>query len=393
MQLRSAVVFFAFSSLVSCQPARTGSPAVAATRIVYVGTFTQPYLPPEGEAPSRARGISTFRMDETNGRLSFVGETDVDNPSSLAVDASLENLYCVNENPNDDDIPLGRVTAFAIDPKTDALVRRNTEYTHGSWPTHLSVHPGGFVFAANYYEGDYPVFQLAPDGSLARRREAFVPSAGHGPDSDRQEGPHAHQILLDPKGRHVFGVDFGADRLLVWAFEASTAKLVLLQTVAVPPGSGPRHLAFDPSGRFAFLLEELSATVEVFAHDAEDGSLRAVERLSTLPAGFTGPKSTSEIRVHPNGRFLYTTNRGHGSIATFAIDPTTGHLSLLAHESTRGAWPRGMNIDPSGRFLLVANQNGDSLVSFAIDATTGLLRHVQTLTTPTPVDIAFGRQR
>jgi 6-phosphogluconolactonase len=362
-------------------------------RVVYVGTYTGPGVAPEGRVPSTARGIYVFRMRQSDGHLTLVQVVPTDNPSYLALDPTLTRLYCTNQNDRVDGVPAGRVSAYAASGADGTLTFLNTRPTHGTHPAHLSVHPSGaYLFASNYGGGDYPVYRILADGSIGPQTDD-VHWSGTGPDPDRQEGPHAHQVLTDPDSRHVFGVDLGTDTILIWSLDPATGKLTANapSVAAVAPGSGPRHMVFHPSRRFAYVLNELSGSITTLQYDPTRGALLPRQTVSTLPAGFTGSKSTAEIRIHPSGRFLYSTNRGHNSVAMFAIDETTGALEPLGWEPTQGEWPRGMNLDPSGMFLYVANQNSDTIVVFHVDPSTGkVVPTGETVHTPTPVDIEFG---
>jgi len=375
----------------SARPMTSAGPN--ADRFVYVGTYTGPGVAPDGRSPSTARGIYVFRMRSSDGHLALVQIMPADNPSYLALDSTRTHLYCTNQNDLVDGVPAGRVSAYAVSATDGTLTWLNTQPTHGSHPAHLSVHPSGaYLLASNYGGGDYPVYRILADGSVGPETDD-VRGSGAGPDPDRQEGPHAHQILSDPDSRHVFGVDLGADKIMIWNLDLTTGKLIANapSVAAVAGGSGPRHMVFHPSGRFAYLLNELSGSITTFRYDPSSGALLPQGTVSTLPTAFTGSKSTAEIRMHPSGRFLYSTNRGHNSVAMFAIDERTGALDPLGWEPTRGDWPRGMNLDPSGAFLYAANQNSDSIVVFRIDSSTGRLTPTgETVHTPTPVDIEFG---
>jgi len=215
---------------------------------------------------------------------------------------------------------------------------------------------------------------------------------GTGPNPERQEAPHAHQILTDLDGHHVFGVDLGADKVNVLNLNPGTGVLAA-NTVPFAPvasGSGPRHMAFHPDRRHAYVLDELTSSITVFDYDSARGAFVWKDTISTLPDNFTGPNTTAEIRVHPSGRFLYNTNRGHNSVTMFAINTATGDLDVIGWESTRGEWPRGMNIDPSGTFLYAANQNTDTIAVFRIQDSNGKLKFSTLVHTLTPVDVEFG---
>lgn len=397
---RLAVVAFAVScasGLPSASPPATSPPAGAAPsgRLVFVGAYTAPGTAPGGHEPSQAVGISVFRMDPGSGALTLLQVLPSANPSYLALDPSGKHLYCTNEEGVDGGQAKGRVSAFSIDPRTGTLSFLNTQPTGGAYPAHLSVHPSGrYLLASNYGTGDYPVFRLLEHGEIGPKTSDFQgPAHGVGPHPDRQEGPHAHQILTDPDGRHVFGVDLGADQIHVLTLDGASGTLTPgpAPPVAVTPGSGPRHMVFPSGGRVAYILDELDSTIATFRVDPASGALGSVQTVSTLPEAFRGKNQTAEIRIHPNGKFVYATNRGDNSIAIFTIDHDTGQLHSVGWEPTRGDWPRGMNLDPTGTFLYVANQNSGTIVVFRIDGSTGRLQATGTaVRTPDPADIEFG---
>jgi 6-phosphogluconolactonase len=367
-------------------------PSVAQARFVYVGTYTFPGTPPGGTHQSTALGIYVFRMNPSDGGLSQLQIVPAENPSFVALDPTLTHLYSVNEN----DFP-GGVSAYAINPN-GTLNLLNTASANGAFTTHISVQPSGqYFFAANYgnldFPGSFPVFPILADGSIGAMTDNFHGADnGTGPNPARQETTHAHQILTDLDGNHVFGVDLGADKVNVLNLDAGTG-LLSPNTVPFAPaasGSGPRHMAFHPDRQHAYVLDELVSSITAFDYDPARGAFIWKQTISTLPDDFTGSNSTAEIRVHPSGRFLYNTNRGHNSVTMFAIDTITGELDVIGWESTRGEWPRGMNIDPSGTYLYVANQNTDSIAVFRIQASNGKLKFSTLVITPTPVDVEFG---
>jgi 6-phosphogluconolactonase len=305
----------------------------------------------------------------------------------VALDPTLTHLYSTNENL------VGGVSAYAIQGNGQ-LSFLNSQPSDGSFPAHLSVHPSGqYLLASNYGTGNYPVYPIEPDGSIGAKSSDFQGQGnGTGPNPDRQEGPHAHQILTDPAAGHVFGVDLGADKVNVWTFDLGTGVLTpnTVPFAPVASGSGPRHMAFHPGRPLAYVLDELVSSITAFAYDPVRGAFIWLQTISTLPRGFTGSNTTAEIRIHPEGQFLYNTNRGHNSVAMFEIDPATGKLSVIGWESTLGEWPRGMNIDPSGTFLYAANQNTDSIAVFRIQPSNGRLKFSTLVDTLTPVDVEFG---
>jgi 6-phosphogluconolactonase len=366
-----------------------GRPAAAKARFVYVGTYTFPGTAPGGTHQSQARGIYVFRMNPSNGGLTLLQIAEISNPSYLALDPTSRHLYSVNEMTD------GAVSAYVINQANGSLTPLNTLVpTNGQDTTHLSVQPSGqYLFAASYTSGNFQVFQINGDGSIGTITDNFQSVGnGTGPNPMRQEGPHAHQILTDLDGNHVFGVDLGADKVNVWNLDPGTGKLTP-NTVPFAPiasGSGPRHMAFHPDRQHAYVLSELASSVTVFDYDPLRAAFVWKQTISTLPPDFTGTNTTAEIRIHPNGRFLYNTNRGHNSVTMFEIEPETGALEVIGWESTRGEWPRGMNIDPSGTFLYAANQNTDNIAVFRINPASGKLQFSTLVNTPTPVDVEFG---
>jgi len=215
---------------------------------------------------------------------------------------------------------------------------------------------------------------------------------GKGVNPERQEGPHVHSVNLDQANRFAFAADLGVDKVFVYRFDADAGKVTPNEPpgVSLPPGSGPRHFAFHPSGRFAYVINELGSTITVFWYDAQAGALSTVQTISTLPRGFKGTNTASEVAVHPSGKFVYGANRGHDSIAIFAVEPATGRLTARGHQSVLGKTPRNFAIDPTGDYLLAANQDSNSVVVFRIDRATGDLKPSgQTLAIHQPVCVKY----
>lgn len=365
-----------------------GKPSDAAARFVYVGTYTAPGIPPGGTHPSIAVGIYVFRLNPSDGGLTPLQIVPASNPSFVALDPTQTHLYSVNEDA------AGRVSAYSINPATGALTFLNSASANGQFTTHISVHPSGqYFYAANYGTGNFPVYRILANGSIGPMTDLFKSVGnGTGPNPARQEGPHAHQILTDVGGGNVFGVDLGADKVNALNLNLSSG-LFSPNTVPFAPvasGSGPRHMAFHPDRQRAYVLDELVSSISVFNYDPARGALVWKQTISTLPDNFTGANTTAEIRIHPSGQFLYNTNRGHNSVTMYDIDAITGELDIIGWESTRGEWPRGMNIDPSGTFLYAANQNTDSIAVFRIQPSNGKLKFSTVVNTPTPVDVEFG---
>jgi 6-phosphogluconolactonase len=376
-------------SLAAAPPDASGKPPGLKARFVYVGTYTFPGTAPGGTHQSQAKGIYVFRMNPSTGGLTLLQVAEIPNPSYLALDPTLSHLYSVNEMTD------GGVSAYMINQANGTLTFLNSVATNGKDTTHLSVQPSGqYLFAASYTSGNFQVFRIVhADGSIGAMTDNFQSVGnGTGPNPARQEGPHAHQILTDLDGNHVFGVDLGADKVNVWNLDPGTGKLNpnTVPFVPIASGSGPRHMAFHSNRQRAYVLSELASSVTVFDYDPVRAAFIWKQTISTLPPDFTGTNTTAEIRIHPSGRFLYNTNRGHNSVTMFEIDPETGELEVIGWESTRGQWPRGMNIDPSGTFLYAANQNTDNIAVFRIQPANGKLKFSTLVNTPTPVDVEFG---
>ncbi|HET7293878.1 MAG TPA: lactonase family protein [Vicinamibacteria bacterium] len=355
-------------------PASSATPAPASVR-VYVGTYTS------GES----RGIYRLRLDLATGTLTPEGEpAPAVDPSFLALSADGTRLYAVNETGQSRDDAPGAVSAFAVDAATGALTLLNKVSSGGAAPCHLSLdREGRHVLVANYWGGSVAVFALESDGRLGRQT-AFVQHEGENP-TPRDPGPHAHAIHVDPAGRHSLVTDLGLDTLFVYGFDPGRGALAPEPApVALGPGAGPRHLAFHPDGRFVYVINELSSTITAFAYAA--GAARELQTVSTLPAGFGGKNSTAEVAVSPDGRFLYGSNRGHDSLAIFAIDAASGKLTPVGHQPTRGRHPRHFALDPTGAYLIAANRDSDNLAVFRVDRRTGRLEPVgEPLRLPRPV--------
>ncbi|GHC22100.1 3-carboxymuconate cyclase [Kushneria pakistanensis] len=391
--------------------AASGQSSGSSAQYVYVGTYTGPNTAPGGVAPSQARGIYVFRMDSEQGGLTQVQVMAAENPSFLALSPNRRYLYSVNElGPDAAGKPQGQVSAYRIDPSSGELAFINTRPTQGTWTCHCSVHPSGrYLFASNYGTGSFSVFPLGENGEIGEMSDLVEsPPNGLGPDGVRQEGAHAHMMITGPGGHHVFGLDLGADRLLAFTLDMDSGRLSPgpVPYANVASGSGCRHMVFHPQKPFAYVLNELSSTVDVFDFYPERGSFIHVQALSTLPADSEfgrpvfnpdnpgevpgGSNTTAELRIHPQGRFLYATNRGMNSIAMFEVNTQSGHLTNTGWVASGGEIPRGMNLDPAGRFLYVGNQNSDTINVFRIQADNGKLEGpVQTIGSPVPVDFVF----
>jgi 6-phosphogluconolactonase len=365
---------------------RIACASVSQTVRVYVGTYTS----------GSSRGIYRLRFDLETGTLTPEGSpAETVNPSFLALHPGGRFLYAVSETGDTPQETTGRVTAFAVDAATGALTALNDQPSRGAAPCHLSLDEDGrHVLVANYTSGTIAVLPIAPDGRL-QPASAFVPHAGRGPRADRQAGPHAHWIGLDPAGRFALVTDLGADKVFVYRYDAVQGTLAPHDPPAVPlpPGSGPRHVAFHPNERIVYVLNELAATMTSFRYDGAAGTLTPVASAPTLPNDFQDDNLTAEVVVHPDGRFLYGSNRGHDSLAIFAVDGASGSLTPAGHQKTLGKTPRNFVVDPTGAFLLVANQGSDTVVVFRIDPATGGLTPVgEPAKVPTPVCLRIARR-
>lgn len=355
---------------------------------VYVGTYTQRVVFGDGTAfQGKGQGIYRFALDPESGHLQPRGMTPgVANPTWLAVEPRGRSLLAVNDVEELDGVATGGLSAFAVAETDGDLRLRNRQPTRGTCPVHVAVdRRGRFALVSNCGSGSLAVLPIRRDGSLGPAVE-FVQHHGYGEHRVRQRGPHVHSITLIHEDRHALVADLGLDRLLMYRFGRNRGRLMPLNRPWLVPrrGAGPRLVALHPNGRLAYLANELDSTVSVVAY-GRDGSLGALQACSTLPEGFVGANSVADIRLGPAARFLYVSNRGHDSIAVFAIEGETGLLATVGHEPSQGRTPRGCAIDPSGRFLFVANQDSDSIVGFRLDPQTGRpLPTGQILEVPSP---------
>ena len=358
--------------------------------LVFVGTYTDPILFGTGKIlDGKGEGIYVYRMDPASGALELITtNSGITNPSYLAFDAAGRCLYAVNELKTYRDEPTGTVSAFSVNSKTGELTYLNKKPTGGTDPCHLIVdHTDRYVLLANFMSGSICVLPIQTDGSLGDASD-FIQHHGSSIDPDRQQGPHAHAVTLDESNRHVYVPDLGLDKTLIYRFDVDSGKLAPNDepSMAVKPGAGPRHIVFHPNGRYAYLVNELDSTIAAYGYDADKGVLHEVQAIATLPDNFTGHSTCADVQVAPSGEFLYGSNRGHDSIVIYKIDQSTGRLSCIGHESTRGNTPRNFDIDPAGNFLLAANQDSDTIVTFRIDPQSGELHPTGQVTeVPTPV--------
>jgi len=342
--------------------------------IAYVGTYTR---------PNKSKGIYAWKFTASTGKLTsigLVGETT--SPSFLAVHPNQKFLYAVNEVGNYEGKKAGSVSAFAMDTKTGQLKLLNTVSTKGADPCHLAIDPTGkWLYVANYTGGSTAEYPIKADGSLGEASN-FVQHTGSSVNKQRQAGPHAHATVFSPDGKTVYVNDLGLDQILPY----SVGGMKPGEPVKVAPGSGPRHLAFTPNGKFAYVMTEMTASVVALKYNAGK-----FEELQTIPAVDPTPgMSGAEIAVHPNGKFVYAAVRGTNTITSYAIDPAKGTLTIVERTPSGGKTPRNFAIDPTGAFLLAAHQDSDNITVFKIDQKTGKLTPTgDTLEALNPVCILF----
>jgi len=362
--------------------------------LVYIGTYTETIRFGSGKIlEGKGEGIYIYRMDQSSGALELLGKsTGIMNPSYLAFGPTQLFLYAVNELKSHEGEPIGTVSAFRVDPNTGELGFLNKRLTRGNDPCHVLVDKQGrCVFVANFMSGSVCVLPVLGDGSLGEASD-FIQHEGSSIDPVRQRGPHAHSVTLDQANRFAFVPDLGLDRIMIYEFDGQHGKLKPHRApwITMKPGAGPRHMAFHPSGRFAYLINELDSTLEALSYDASTGTFRELQIVSTLPQGFSGKSACGDVQVSSSGEFVYGSNRGHDSVVVYKIDQHTGRLTYIGHESTQGKTPRHFGIDPSGTFLLAANQDTDTIVTFRIDLHTGGLTPTGYVTlVPTPVCVKF----
>ncbi|MEV0321441.1 lactonase family protein [Streptomyces sp. NPDC050658] len=343
-------------------------------RRAYIGSFTA----------AGGLGVIAAAVDPDSGALTVLGATDsVADPSYLALSPAGDTLYAVSETAD------GAVAAYRVDGGTPSPTGPPV-LIGGSGPTHLSVH-AGHVLTANYGSGSVSALPVCPDGTPAPAPSGVLEHSGSGPHPQRQQGPHAHQVLPDPSGRWVLGVDLGTDSVRVCALTPD-GGLTPHREVALRPGSGPRHLAFHPRGDRAYVLNELAPTLTICAWDAAAGALKPLGEAAVLPgpADGDGDAYPSELVVAPDGRFLWTATRGQDVISVLALDEAGERPRLTATVPCGGHWPRDLAVAPSGRFLYAANERSGDVTWFALDPETGIPRREGSIEAPAASCVIFG---
>lgn len=378
---RRVFVFLAFAtSLAVLGLAGAASrPAPSHTYLAFVGTYT---------SKTDSKGIYAYEFDAETGKLTLKGvAAETLDPSFVLVHPNGKYAYAANEGEKK-----SMVTAFAVDAKAAKLTLLNQVSALGQSPCHLSFDKTGkYLFVANYSSGSIAVFPILADGRLGEHTAA-VQHHGSGPNKKRQEGPHAHWIEASPDNKFVLVADLGLDEIVSYRFDAAKGTLTPNDPpfTKLAPGAGPRHGVLSSDGKFFYVVSEMNATVTAFAYDGGKGTLKEFQVVPTLPKDFHGRNDDAEITLHPDGKWLFASNRGHDTIAVFAVDPSSGMLRPAGEFPTGGKEPRHFAIDPTGRFLLVENQFSNSIVVFRIDPATGGLTQVsKTDGVPSPVCLAF----
>ncbi|MCC6861101.1 MAG: lactonase family protein [Bryobacterales bacterium] len=348
------------------------------------------YLVYIGTSGRNSKGIYVSRFDAGSGKMTEPQlAAEAVNPNFLALHPNRRFLYAVGGSGKE-----GSVMAFKIDAATGQLAPINSVSARGAGPCHISLdRTAKNALIANYGSGSVAVVPIREDGGL-EEATAFIQHTGSSVNPQRQKEPHAHSINLSPDNRFAMAADLGTDQILIYRFNAAKGTLVPNDPpfAKVKPGSGPRHFAFHTSGRFAYAINEMGNTVTAFSYDARRGALTEIQDITTLPEGFSGTSYCAEVVVHPRGRFLYGSNRGHDSIAVFSIDPGRGTLTPIEQVSTQGKFPRNFNLDPSGSWLLAANQDTHNIAVYRVDRKTGRLKATgDQVKAPTPICIRFLR--
>lgn len=336
-----------------------------------------------------AKGIYRSEFDPATGSLSKPElAAEIGSPGFLAFHPNGKFLYCV-ATVNVNGKSGGGVAAYALDAKTGKLTLLNQQLAKGNGPCHINIDPTGkTAIIANYGSGSTDGFQIGEDGKL-KECSIHIQHEGKGGNPARQAGPHAHSVNMTKDGRFAVVADLGIDKLLVFKLDAATGKLESNTECATAPGAGPRHFAFHPNGKMAFVINELDSTLSSLSFDSAKGELKTLKTVSTLPNPVKG-NSTAEVVVHPSGKFVYGSNRGHNSIAAFKLDETTGDLTLIGHGTEGVNTPRNFNIDPTGQFMIVGSQGSNQVVMFKIDQETGALKpHGTPIEVGTPICIRF----
>jgi 6-phosphogluconolactonase len=322
---------------------------------------------------SPVKGIFSYKFNAARVEVLEAGRAaDFPRASFIALHPNGQYLYAVAEGA---DRKTSLVASFSIDAENGKLTPMSEVPSGGHGPCHIAVDPTGqAAMVANYSSGSFAAFPIKKSGAIGVM-SALIQDKGSSLDPKRQEGPHAHCIICGPKSQWALGCDLGLDKVLVFKLNPNDATVTCNKpgSASVKPGTGPRHIALHPNNKFAYVINELDSTLTAFSWNATDGKLKELQNVSTLPKGFEGKNFPAEVAVHPNGKFVFGSNRGHDSIVVYSVDAKTGLLTLVGHSSCGGHWPRHFEIDMTGKLLLVANEQSDQTTIFKIDTATGTL--------------------
>jgi len=321
-------------------------------------------------------GIYLCRIDLKSGEISLIKENrGIDNPSFISIDSSNRFLFAVNEVDKTEDYSGGSVSSFVVKKDDGSLKLVNKQSTLGGSPCFITSDSADkFLLVTNYSGGSIIVFPILEGGNIGRNIR-FIQNTGHSINPDRQENPHPHSIVLSADNHYAFIPDLGLDKIHIYRFDQESGNLSSLPfpSVSLKPGAGPRHFTFHPKLKFAYVINELDSTITGFRYKPVNGKLTAIQTIRTLPGDFQGESYCADIHIHPNGKFLYGSNRGHNSIACYSIDQSNGKLEMFGCTSTLGDWPRNFAIDPTGQYLLAANQRSNNIFTFRINKESGEL--------------------
>lgn len=380
-RMKTATLFFLLAIMVAALPPGVRSAGKAGKYIVYIGTYTN----------SGSKGIYAYRFDSATGKTESLGlAAETAQPSFLALTPNRRFLYAANEMQNYNGQATGAVSAFATDLRTGKLTPLNELPSRGADPAFVSVDKlGKYVLVANYTGGTVAVFPVLVDGRLGAA-SAFVQHTGSSVNHDRQAGPHPHMIETSPDNRFALVPDLGLDEVIAYRFDAAKGTLAENPSAAkAEPGSGPRHVAFSPNGKFVYLISEMGSAVTTFSYHEADAAMAQLQTVPVEP-GDASQKAAAEVQVDPAGKFLYASNRVDNIIVVYAIDPVKGTLTQVQSVALQGKTPRGFSLDPTGRWLWEANQDSNTIVIYRVDPKTGTLSPSgQTLDVSSPTSVLF----
>ena len=362
--------------------------SVESNILVAVGTYTHPIQFGTGQVlEGKGKGIYLYRLSLESGTLAHMyTATDAVNPSYLVLNQNNQCLYAVNELKKFNGMASGAVSAYAFSAVNWKLQYLNCRPTHGTDPCHVTINTAGtHVYVSNFMSGSVSVFPLESDGRL-KPASQFIQHQGHSVNPERQSGPHAHALIFSPDKQYALVPDLGLDKLMLYKVVGHSLDEPNAVYYKASPGSGPRYCTFGLSGKHCYLINEMSASIDVLSFSPAEASFTALQRISTLPKNASASHNNcADMHITPNGKYLYASNRGHNSLAVYQIDQESGLLSYIDSVSCSGKIPRSFNIDPTGRFLLCANQDSDNMVVFEINSETGLLKQKTEVNVNTPV--------